>query len=91
MLAYYVEWHMRRAWAPLLFAEDDPQGAAGRRGSAVQPGVRSQSAEHKASAKTTPDGETVHRGDVEVAREVERVGHETASRCVGIVTVAEPI
>jgi hypothetical protein len=61
MLAYYVEWHMRRAWAPLLFAEDDPQGAAGRRGSPVQPAVRSQSAEHKASAKTTPDGETIHR------------------------------
>jgi hypothetical protein len=61
MLAYYVEWHMRRAWAPLLFAEDDPQGAAERRGSPVQPAVRSQSAEHKASAKTTPEGETIHR------------------------------
>jgi transposase len=61
MLAYYVEWHMRRAWAPLLFAEDDPQRAAGRRGSPVQPAVRSQSAEDKASAKTTPDGETIHR------------------------------
>src|SRR5208283_4085936 len=22
MLAYYVEWHMRRAWAPLLFADE---------------------------------------------------------------------
>jgi hypothetical protein len=61
MLAYYVEWHMRRAWAPLLFAEDDPQGAAERRGSPVQPAVRSQSAEDKASAKTTPEGETIHR------------------------------
>jgi len=61
MLAYYVEWHMRRAWAPLLFAEDDLQGAARRRGSPVQPAVRSQSAEDKASAKTTPGGETVHR------------------------------
>jgi len=35
MLAYYVEWHLRRAWAPLLFAEDDPQDAARRRGSPV--------------------------------------------------------
>ncbi|MDE0306659.1 MAG: transposase [Albidovulum sp.] len=25
LLAYYVEWHLRRAWAPLLFAEDDPE------------------------------------------------------------------
>jgi hypothetical protein len=61
MLAYYVEWHMRQAWAPLLFAEDDPADAAQRRGSPVQPAVRSQSAEDKASRKATPDGETVHR------------------------------
>ncbi len=61
MLAYYVEWHMRRAWAPLLFAEDDPQDAARRRGSPVQPATRSASAQAKASTKKTPDGETVHR------------------------------
>jgi hypothetical protein len=61
MLAYYVEWHMRQAWAPLLFAEDDPQGAARRRGSPVQPARRSRSAEDKASTKRTPEGETIHR------------------------------
>jgi hypothetical protein len=61
MLAYYVEWHMRQAWAPLLFAEDDPEGAAQRRGSPVQPAVRSPSAEEKALTKKTPTGQTVHR------------------------------
>jgi hypothetical protein len=61
MLAYYVEWHMRRAWAPLLFAEDDPEGAAKRRGSPVKPARRSASAEAKALKKKTPAGETVHR------------------------------
>jgi hypothetical protein len=61
MLAYYVEWHMRRAWAPLLFAEDDPQGAAQRRGSPVKPARRSASAETKALTKKTSEGETVHR------------------------------
>jgi len=61
MLAYYVEWHMRRAWAPLLFAEDDPQGAARRRGSPVKPAVRSPQAEHKATTKRTPDGQPIHR------------------------------
>jgi hypothetical protein len=61
VLAYYVEWHMRQAWAPLLFAEDDPEGAAERRGSPVQPATRSGSAEEKALTKKTPDGETVHR------------------------------
>jgi transposase len=61
MLAYYVEWHMRRAWGPLLFAEDDPADAVTRRGSPVQSATRSASAEAKASAKKTPEGETVHR------------------------------
>jgi hypothetical protein len=61
MLAYYVEWHLRQAWAPLLFAEDDPQGAAQRRGSPVGPAAPSASAAAKAFTKKTPDGETVHR------------------------------
>jgi len=61
MLAYYVEWHMRKALAPLLFAEDDPGGAAARRGSPVQPAVPSASAEAKAFTKRTPEGEPVHR------------------------------
>ena len=61
MLAYYVEWHMREAWAPLLFAEDDRQGSAQRRGSPVKPATRSARATQKASSKKTPDGETVHR------------------------------
>jgi hypothetical protein len=61
MLAYYVEWHMRQAWAPLLFAEDDPQGAAQGRGFPVQPAVRSPSAEEKALTKKTPTGHSVHR------------------------------
>jgi transposase len=61
MLAYYVEWHMRKAWAPLLFAEDDPAAAAQRRGSPVKPATRSARADAKASTKKTPEGETVHR------------------------------
>lgn len=61
MLAYCVEWHLRRVWAPLLFAEDDPSGAAARRGSPVQPAVPSARAEAKARTKKTPTGETVHR------------------------------
>ena len=61
MLAYYVEWHMRQALAPLLFAEDDPQGAAERRGSPVKPARRSASTEAKALTKKTSEGETVHR------------------------------
>ena len=30
MLAYYVEWHMREAWRPLLFADEDQVAKAPR-------------------------------------------------------------
>jgi transposase len=60
MLAYYVEWHMRQALAPLLFAEDDPAAAARRRGSPVQPATPSESAERKALTKRSADDQPVH-------------------------------
>ena len=60
MLAYYVEWHMRRAWAPLLFAEDDPADAARRHGSPVAKATPSASATAKAETRRTPEGLPVH-------------------------------
>jgi hypothetical protein len=60
MLAYYVEWHMRRAWAPLLFEDDDPVAAATRRSSVVAPAQRSPRAERKASTKKTAEERPVH-------------------------------
>ena len=35
-LAYHVEWHLRRRLAPLLFQDDDPEGARAKRTSPVQ-------------------------------------------------------
>jgi hypothetical protein len=52
MLAYYVEWHMRQALAPVLF--DDEQRGGPRR-SAVAPAVRSPEARDKARTKRTAD------------------------------------
>jgi transposase len=60
MLAYYVEWHMRRALAPLLFEDDDRPSAARRRQSAVAKALRSESATRKAQAKLAADGSPVH-------------------------------
>ena len=60
MLAYYVEWHMRRALAPLLFDDDDPAGAEATRSSPVAPARPSASARAKAARKRTPDGLPVH-------------------------------
>jgi len=60
MLAYYVEWHLRRAWAPLLFAEDDWVDAQALRGSPVQPAMASRSAKRKANTGRTADDLPVH-------------------------------
>jgi hypothetical protein len=60
MLAYYVEWHMRQALAPILFDDDDLRGAQASRSSVVAPAQRSASAKAKASRKRTEDGLPVH-------------------------------
>ncbi len=60
MLAYYVEWHMRRKLAPVLFDDHDPQAAAQQRSSVVQPAQRSPAAQAKASSKRTADDLPVH-------------------------------
>jgi transposase len=60
MLAYYVEWHMRRALAPMLFEDDDRSSAARQRGSAVAKARRSDKALRKAQTKLAADGSPVH-------------------------------
>ena len=56
MLAYYVEWHMKRALKPLLFEDEDPEGAEALRESIVAPAQRSDSACRKDATKRGPDG-----------------------------------
>ena len=60
MLAYYVEWHMRQALAPILFDDDDPQSAQLQRSSIVAPAKRSASAQAKAQRKRSKEGFVVH-------------------------------
>ena len=60
MLAYYVEWHMRQALAPLLFDDDEPAAAEAARTSVVAPAQRSPSAQRKALTKLTADDTPVH-------------------------------
>jgi transposase len=60
MLAFYVEWHMRRALAPMLFDDDDKPAAARRRLSPVAKAPRSEKAERKARTKLTSAGAPVH-------------------------------
>lgn len=60
MLAYYVEWHMRARWAPILFDDDDKAQAEAQRPSVVAPAQRSPRAQRKARTKKTDDGQPVH-------------------------------
>jgi transposase len=60
MLSYYVEWHMRKALAPILFDDDDRAAAEARRESVVAPAQRSLRAEQKAATKRTEDDQPVH-------------------------------
>ena len=60
MLAYYVEWHMRKALAPILFDDHDPQEGKNARLSIVAPAQRSPAAKRKARLKRTDDYFPVH-------------------------------
>jgi transposase len=58
MLAYYVEWHMREAWAPLMFADTDQAAKATR--DPVAPAQRSAAALDKLVSRKTDDGSPAH-------------------------------
>ena len=60
MLAYYVEWHMRLALAPLLFDDEDKAAGEARRASVVAPAQRSRKAQRKAYTQQTVEGIPVH-------------------------------
>jgi transposase len=59
LLAYYVEWHLRRAWAPLLF-EDEERREERKRRDPILPAAPSASAQAKKSSHQTADGLPVH-------------------------------
>jgi Transposase DDE domain len=56
MLAYYLTWHLREAWAPLLFKDEAPPLAA----DPVAKADRSAAAQRKAQSKRTASGEPCH-------------------------------
>ena len=55
MLAYYVEWQMKQKLAPLLFAEEDREGADKNRKGIVSPAVSSDATQKKARTHRTSD------------------------------------
>ena len=86
MLAYYLQWHMRRSLAPMLFDEPDPAAREVRRISPVAKAEPSPAAQRKAGRKRTDptEGEPlpVHSfhtllGDLAtLTRNTVRLGHD---------------
>jgi Transposase DDE domain len=56
MLAYHLTWHLRAAWAPLLFKDEQPPPAR----DPVTKASRSPAAQRKAQTKRTATGEPCH-------------------------------
>lgn len=59
MLAYYVQWHMRKALSPVLFQDDELDASRWTR-NAVTKAEPSESVRAKKRSKITPDGWPVH-------------------------------
>jgi transposase len=62
VLAYYVEWHLRQAWAPLLF-EDEERVEQRKLRDPVLPAQPSDSVQRKKHSHQTADGLPVHSFD----------------------------
>jgi hypothetical protein len=56
MLALYLVWHLRKAWAPLCFTDEAPP----ERADPVAPATRSEGALAKVSRRRSDDGEALH-------------------------------
>jgi transposase len=75
MLAYYVEWHMRKALAPLLFDDEELDIERTRRDPVAQ-AKPSRSALRKKRTRETHDGFTVHSFETLLAELATRCRHQ---------------
>ena len=67
MLACYLTWHLRRAWAPLTFTDEDPPAPA----NPVAPARRSAHAQAKASRQHDQAGQPL----LQLPRPARAPGH----------------
>ena len=81
MLAYYLTWHLKGAWAPLLFKDAEPPTST----DPVAKATRSASAKRKAQTKHTATGEPCHSYKsllselATLTRNTIRLGHADAT------------
>ena len=91
MLAYYVEWHMRKALAPMLFSDEELEKDRWLRNPVAQAEL-SKSAKGKKKNKRTGDGQVVHSFQTlmtelgTVCRNRCRIKSKTGSQVVNQVT-----
>ena len=88
MLACYLTWHLRRAWAPLTFTDEDPPAPA----NPVIPARRSTHAQAKASCQYDPAGRPYHsfRGLLEHLATLTRNQVRFAGTQAAIPMLADP-
>ena len=88
MLACYLTWHLRRAWAPLTFTDQDPPG----QDNPVAPARRSAAAQAKASSQHDPAGQPYRsfRGLIEHLATLTRNQVRYTGTQVTIAMLTEP-
>jgi hypothetical protein len=88
MLACYLTWHLRRAWAPLTYTGQDPP----QQDNPVAPARRSAAAQAKASCQHDPAGQPYHsfRGLLEHLATLTRNQVRYTGTQVTIAMLAEP-
>jgi hypothetical protein len=88
MLACYLTWHLRRAWAPLTYTDQDPPA----QDNPVAPARRSAAAQAKASYQHDPAGQPYHsfRGLLEHLATLTRNQVRYTGTQVTIEMLAEP-
>src|SRR6185369_4201742 len=88
MLACYLTWHLRRAWAPLTFTDHNPP----RQDNPVAPARRSAAAQAKASARHDPAGRPSRspRGLLEQLATTTRHQVRFAGAAAAVPMLAEP-
>ena len=88
MLACYLTWHLRRAWAPLTFTDQEPP----QPGNPVAPARRSAAAQAKASYQHDPAGQPYRsfRGLLEHLATLTRNQVRYTGTEVTIAMLAEP-
>ena len=88
MLACYLTWHLRRAWAPLTFTDEQPPG----QDNPVTPARRSAAAQAKASGQYDPAGQPYRsfRGLIEHLATLTRNQVRFAGTRATVPMLAEP-